>query len=148
MTSKMHASAGAIALLTITCFWFSTLFAEVFGNEAQIRLVKEVIPYGFILLIPALALTGLSGTVLSKGRSGRLINIKQKRMPIIALNGLIVLVPAALFLSAKASAEQFDLIFYAVQGAELLFGGINITLLALNMRDGLKMTHARRRAKA
>jgi hypothetical protein len=34
---------------------------------------------------------------------------------------------------------EFDTAFYAVQALELAAGAANITLLGLNMRDGLRM---------
>ena len=61
-------------------------------------------------------------------------------MPIIAANGVLVLIPSALFLAWKASASAFDSAFYAVQAVELIAGAVNVTLLSLNMRDGLRMT--------
>ncbi|MFV0292431.1 MAG: hypothetical protein ACK5II_04110 [Paracoccus sp. (in: a-proteobacteria)] len=63
---------------------------------------------------------------------------KKKRMPIIAANGILVLIPSALYLSGKASAGTFDTGFYIVQSLELVAGAANIILLALNMRDGLR----------
>ncbi len=60
-------------------------------------------------------------------------------MPLIAANGVLVLIPSALFLASKARAAEFDAGFYAVQALELVAGATNITLLGLNMRDGLKM---------
>jgi hypothetical protein len=35
-------------------------------------------------------------------------------MPLIAANGILVLIPSALFLASKARAGQFDTSFYAV----------------------------------
>ena len=61
-------------------------------------------------------------------------------MPFIAANGILVLIPSALFLASKAKAAQFDAAFYLVQAIELAAGAANLALLALNMRDGLKMT--------
>jgi len=61
-------------------------------------------------------------------------------MPIIAANGVLVLIPSALFLAWKAGAGAFDTAFYAVQAVELIAGAVNVTLLSLNMRDGLRMT--------
>jgi hypothetical protein len=66
-------------------------------------------------------------------------------MPLIAANGLLVLIPSALFLASKASAGEFDTAFYAVQAIELAAGAANIMLLGLNMRDGLKMSGRLRR---
>ena len=68
-------------------------------------------------------------------------------MPLIALNGLLILVPSALFLAAKASAGAFDTAFYAVQTLELAAGAVNIWLLGVNFRDGLRMTATRRKAR-
>jgi hypothetical protein len=91
------------------------------------------------VLIPALAAAGASGFALAKGRRAGLIGAKAKRMPIIAANGILVLIPSALYLASKARAGEFDAGFYVVQALELVAGATNIALLALNMRDGLKM---------
>lgn len=66
-------------------------------------------------------------------------------MPIIAANGILILIPAALFLASKAQHAEFDGIFYTVQALELAAGATNIGLLSLNMRDGLKMKGRLRR---
>jgi hypothetical protein len=42
-------------------------------------------------------------------------------------------------LSLRASAGSFDATFYAVQLLELAAGATNVTLLALNVRDGLRL---------
>ncbi|WP_338025596.1 hypothetical protein [Bradyrhizobium zhanjiangense] len=60
-------------------------------------------------------------------------------MPFIAGNGILVLIPAALFLASKAKVAEFDSTFYAVQALELLAGATNIVLLGLNTRDGFKV---------
>ena len=61
-------------------------------------------------------------------------------MPIIGANGLLVLIPAALYLSSKAQAGEIDLSFYAVQGLELLAGVTNLFLMGLNIREGRQMS--------
>jgi hypothetical protein len=77
-----------------------------------------------------------------------LVGAKIKRMPLIAANGILVLVPAALFLAYKAGRAEFDALFYAVQALELLAGAANVALLGLNMRDGLRMKGRLRRRSA
>ena len=72
---------------------------------------------------------------------------KKKRMPFIAGNGLLVLLPAAFFLEARASSGTFDTAFYVVQGVELLAGAANLTMMGLNIRDGRRMAHARKARK-
>jgi len=135
----IHPVAGVVAILTIATFWLSTALSELFASREVIVAVKSAIPWGFLVLIPALAVAGGSGFALAKGRRGGVIGAKIKRMPIIAGNGLLILIPAALFLASKAKAGEFDTSFYAVQAVELVAGLVNITLLSLNMRDGLNM---------
>ena len=137
-----------IALVTIAAFWLSTALTELFASRVAVTAVKTAIPWGFLLLIPALAAVGGSGFVLAKGRRAGLIGTKLKRMPIIAANGILILIPSALYLASKAQAGEFDSAFYAVQALELAAGATNITLLGLNMRDGLKITGRLRRKPA
>jgi hypothetical protein len=145
MTRIIHPIAGAIAILTIATFWLSTVVSELFGSQATVIAVKTTLPWGFLLLVPALAAAGGSGFALAKGRRGALVEKKKKRMPLIAANGLVVLIPSALFLASKAGAGEFDAAFYAVQALELVAGLVNLALLSLNMRDGLKMKGRLRR---
>ena len=148
MTKIVHPLAGALATLTIATFWLSTVFSELFGSQTLITSVKTAIPWGFLLLVPALAAAGGSGFALARARPvSALVASKMKRMRIIAANGVLILIPSALFLASKAKAGEFDAAFYAVQALELVAGATNLALLGLNMRDGLKLTgrlHRRR----
>jgi ferredoxin-NADP reductase len=146
MTKIIHPLAGAVAILTIATFWLSTALSEMFASEATVTAVKTAIPWGFLLLVPALMATGGSGFALAKGRRAGLIGTKLRRMPLIAANGLLVLIPSALFLASKARAAEFDTVFYAVQALELVAGAANLALLGLSMRDGLNLTRWRRRS--
>ncbi|AGA91505.1 hypothetical protein Thimo_2799 [Thioflavicoccus mobilis 8321] len=140
MSKRVHPIAGALALVTILTFWVTTLVSETLGQTATIVAIKTAIPWGFLVLIPALATVGGSGLALAKRRATPLVAAKRRRMPIIAANGLLVLVPCALFLSFKAQAGELDKLFYAVQTLELGAGAINIALLALSLRDGLRLS--------
>ncbi len=144
MLKIVHPVAGMLATLTIATFWLSTAISELFLSEAAVVAVKTAIPWGFLILIPALAATGGSGFVWSKGQRQGLVGAKLKRMPFIALNGLLILIPAALFLASKARAGEFDTTFYVVQAIELIAGAANLTLLGMGMRDGLRLTQWRR----
>ncbi len=140
MIRKIHPIAGGVAISTIATFWLSTALSELSGSREAIIAVKTAIPWGFLLLIPALAAAGGSGFKLTGGRRAGLSAAKANRMPLIAANGILVLIPSALFLASRASAGAFDASFYAVQALELVAGAANITLLVLNMRDGLRLT--------
>ena len=139
MTKIIHPVAGIVAFLMIAVFWLSTVVSELFASEAVVVAVKTAIPWGFLLLVPALAATGGSGFALAKGRRAGLVGAKAKRMPVIAANGILLLIPAALFLAHKARHAEFDSVFYAAQAIELIAGATNLALLGLNMRDGMKM---------
>ena len=119
MIKIIHPVAGALAILTIATFWLSTALSELFASQAVVVAVKTAIPWGFVLLIPALAAAGGSGFALAKGGRAGLIGAKLKRMPLIAANGVLVLIPSALFLASKARADEFDAGFCAVQALEL-----------------------------
>ncbi|MBU1176711.1 MAG: hypothetical protein KKH72_15010 [Alphaproteobacteria bacterium] len=143
-----HRVAGIVAILTIACFWLATVFSELFATEAAVIAVKTAIPWGFLLLIPALVAAGGSGVSLAKGRRAGRVGTKRKRMPILAANGLLVLMPAAFFLAFKAQSHAFDAGFYIVQFVELTAGAVNLVLLGLNMRDGMAMAGRLRRRPA
>ena len=95
---------------------------------------------GLWILVPAIAATGGTGFALSKSRQTPLVTAKKKRMPFIAANGLLILIPCAIVLDLWASKGVFDTRFYLVQALELLAGGTNLVLMGLNIRDGLRLT--------
>ena len=148
MIKTIHPLAGTLALLTIATFWLSTALAELFASETTVTIVKTTIPWGFLVLIPALMAAGGTGFALAGKRRGAIIDTKIRRMPLIAANGILILIPSALFLASKASAGEFDTGFYVAQALELAAGAANIALLSLNMRDGLKMKGRLRRKPA
>lgn len=139
MKAKLHGFFGAVALLCIGTFWASTVVSEAFLDLDSVTAVKNAILTGMWLLIPAMAATGGSGFSLASSRRGRLVEVKARRMKIVAANGVLVLLPSAFVLASWANAGRFDGAFYALQTLELLAGAANITLLVLNMRDGLRL---------
>lgn len=140
MKTRIHAIAGVIGFLTILTFWTSTVLSELFASYQAIAAVKGMILTGMFVLIPAMAIAGGSGMSMGKNRTDARATAKKKRMPLIAANGLIVLLPSAFFLASKSAAGAFDSWFYAVQGLELIAGAANLAMMGLNIRDGLTMT--------
>lgn len=61
-------------------------------------------------------------------------------------NGVLVLIPCAIFLDRWASVGVFDASFYLVQAIELIAGAVNLTLMAMNIRDGLRLSGRSRRS--
>ena len=139
MKTRIHAAAGAVALITVSAFWLSTATVELLGDTAAITMVKKSVLVGMAVLIPAMIIAGASGFSLGKGWKSPVVARKKWRMRIIAANGLLVLVPSAFLLSSFATAGRFDNLFTIVQAIELLAGATNIALLSLNMRDGLSL---------
>lgn len=149
MLKQVHFIAGLLATLAIATFFLSTVIVELFGSHEAVASVKAlIVTPGLFILAPAIAATGGSGFFLSKSHQGRLVDIKKARMPFIAVNGLLILIPCAIFLDRWASEGIFDSTFYLVQGLELLAGAVNLTLMGLNIRDGLKLSGRLRRRAA
>lgn len=140
MKTLMHSIMGFLATALIITFFLSSVIVELVGNEAEIAQVKQMIVYGLWGLVPAMAIIGLSGRAITGLRQGRLIQTKMRRMKLIALNGLFILLPCALILNYLAVAGNFNLTFYLLQGIELAAGAVNIGLMGLNIRDGLRLT--------
>jgi len=140
MKTRIHAIAGGIGFLMILLFWTSTAITELFANHETVAAVKALILKGMFILIPAMVIAGGSGMAMGKNRSDAPVIAKKNRMPIIALNGLLILIPCAWFLAGKAAAGEFDAIFYIVQALELIAGAANLSMMGLNIRDGLTMT--------
>jgi hypothetical protein len=132
--------AGAVALLTMLIFWARTVAVELAGDREDIVAVKHAIMWGLLVLVPALAATGGTG-FLRAGRSRNArIMAKKRRMQIVAPIGVLVLVPCVLYLGTTSSAAGLGTYFYPVQGIELVAGAVNISLMSLNARDGLRVT--------
>lgn len=142
--ARFHAGAGGLALALIASFWTATVAVETLGSTAAVIAVKMAIPLGFLILVPALAAAGVSGARLARGRLDARTRRKQWRLRLAALNGVVILIPTALLLAARARAGQLDVTFAALQALELVAGAANIVLLASNLREGLAMRRARR----
>jgi len=141
MKQIIHRTGAFTATLCIGVFWISTFVVELFGSVDSIIMVKNLIVMpGLFILLPAMAITGGTGFALAKSKRGQLVEKKKKRMPFIAATGLFLLLPSAIFLDHRASAGLFDTQFYLIQGLEFAGGGLNLFLLRLNIRDGLKMS--------
>jgi hypothetical protein len=140
MPKRAHLIAGILAPLCLVTFFLSTVLVELFGSHAAVAQLKAlIVTPGLWIMIPAMAAAGGSGMFLGKARKGRLVEAKNQRMPFIAANGLLVLVPCAIVLNRWAAAGSFDASFYTVQAIELMAAAINFVLMGLNVRDGLRM---------
>ncbi len=141
MKGIIHRIAPIIAILCIALFFTSTVFVEFLGSDASIVMLKRLIVMpGLFILLPSMALTGASGVALSKLREGPLVKVKMRRMAFIAANGLLILLPAAILLERLSASGHLYGVFYLLQGLELIAGAANLTLMSLNIRDGLRLS--------
>ncbi|CAB3707305.1 hypothetical protein [Achromobacter denitrificans] len=146
MKHRIHAAAAMLTLLFLAAFWMSTVVSELFLSASAVAQVKIAIAYALWGFLPVMMLTAASGFLMGgKGRHPLLL-AKRRRMPFIAINGLLILVPAAVFLSLRAQAGLLDRAFYGVQALELAAGAANLALIGLNIRDGLRLGRLRRGA--
>jgi hypothetical protein len=58
---------------------------------------------------------------------------------IIAIIGIFILIPAAIYLNNWAIEGVFDMKFYILQAVELLAGATNLTLMIKSIQDGNKL---------
>ena len=146
MSKLVHRVAAILALLCIATFFLSSIVVELLGSHAAVAQLKSlIVTPGLWILIPAMAAAGGSGMLVAKTHQGRLVDAKKRRMPFIAANGLLVLMPCAIVLERWAAAGSFDATFYAVQTVEWVAGATNLVLMGLNVRDGLRMSGRLRR---
>jgi hypothetical protein len=136
---RIHVIASLVATATIFAFFTATIVSELFGSHAAIGTIKQTILWGMLLLVPAIAMAGATGFRMGGKSKNPHAVAKRRRMPFIAANGLLILLPSAFFLAGRAGAGQFDGWFMAVQAIELVAGGTNLTLMGLNIRDGMMM---------
>lgn len=135
----IHRVAGGAVFCLIASFWLATITVELFGTTDQIVMVKTAIVWSLLALVLCLAATGGSGFALARGQIAGLVAVKLRRMKLVAANGLLVLVPCAIGLAILARNGQMDDVFITLQVLELFAGLINLVLIGLNIRDGLRM---------
>lgn len=144
MIKRLHVIAAVTAFTTILAIWLSTVLTELFGSLHQIADVKQTVAWGLLVLVPALVITGLTGFASAGSSTDPRIVAKKRRMRLIAGIGLLLLVPATLYLDGLASRGEFGTLFYTVQAVELAAGAINLALMSFNIRDGRQLVSAAR----
>jgi len=146
MKTKIHLIAAITATLCIATFFSFSLLGELFGTHTFIAQIKSNIVFpGLFILIPAMAITGITGKVLTKGNRSKLIRQKLLRTKLAAANGALILLPAAIVLNNWAQAGLFELSFYLLQGVELIAGAMNLYLLMKNATSGRRLTANKKR---
>jgi hypothetical protein len=147
LLARLHAAAAAGAMTVITTFLVASGVTELTGGAGDIRVLRHGILLGLPLLIACLATAGLTGRRLAGGSRSAIVRRKQRRLQAVAAGGLLVLIPCALILNHLAAGPTTGAAFTALEITEFFFGTVNVSLLALNFRDGRRMTRRRRTAR-
>ena len=141
MIRTLHPIAGGVGIATIATFWLSTVAVEALGSPGAVLNVKTAILWGLLLLVPALVITGATGLRMG-GRSTNQLIARKRAAGCPSLRSTVCWCsyPAPFFYKGRAAAGDFGSALTFVQGIELLAGAVNLTLMGLNMRDGLALT--------
>ncbi|ENQ8700434.1 hypothetical protein ACEQ77_000536 [Vibrio harveyi] len=145
--SFAHRITSISAYLLIMSFFTSTVAVELFGDHHTTLVVKTYISYAIWAVVPLMAAAGITGSKMAPNVKKGPLAAKKKRMPFVAMNGILILVPAAIYLQHLAASNQFDTTFYIVQLVELLAGFTNLTLMTLNIRDARALKRPKKAPK-
>lgn len=144
MMRYIHMCAALLSAIILASFWTSTLIAELFLSSAKVATVKFVIACALFFFVPLIMATALTGFTMGGQARHPMLNRKRRRMKFIAINGLLILVPCAILLSVRARDGVFDSVFIAIQTLEIVAGAINLILIGLNIRDGIRLRKLRK----
>ena len=139
MIVRVHLAAAVGAVVVIVTFLISSAVTELIGTAGEVHALRHDIMLGLPLLIACLVTAALTGRRLGGRSKAPVVRRKQRRMTLIAALGVAVLVPCAVVLNYRAMG--------ALEITELVAGGLNLTLLGLNFRDGRALTRRRRTAR-
>jgi hypothetical protein len=148
MKKRIHAVAAIVALTLVTSFMMATIVVEIVGDRPAIVAVKTAIVLGLFVLVPSMMIAGITGRSMAARRQAPVFRRKRRQTALVAVVGIVVLVPCAIALRIKAGNGDFGTAFAVIQAVELAGGLVNLTLLGLNARDGRRLTASSRRRTA
>ena len=136
---NIHKFAATLAFLLIASFLTSTIIADLLSTPEKIAQVKNTILIFIPGLILAMMITGLSANKLYPAAMAGVFKIKQRRMKVAAINGTLILLPAAIMLAKWSALGQFNGLYWAVQVLEIIAGITNLAMIGLNIHDGIRL---------
>ena len=145
---RIHLAGAVGALAIIAAFLASSTVIELSGSPGDVRVLRHVILIGLPLLIGSMAAAGLTGRSLAGRSRAAVVRRKQRRLQIVAAAGLLVLIPCAVILNFLAGSAHAGVLPGALEITEIVAGGVNLALLALNFRDGRGLTRRRGSARS
>ena len=136
---KAHIIGSIIAAITITMFFTFSLIAEIKGDETFIKQVKEGILFSLPLLLVAMPMLNITGNKLAGESQNPIVLAKRRRMKFVLANG-ITLISLACFLYYRSHYQAIDGIFLTAQIAEFTLGLTNLTLIGINIKNGIQLS--------
>ena len=143
---RIHVGSSIAAMTVIATFLLSTIGAEACATDDGVAAVKRWIARLIAVLVAAMIGAATSGQRLAGRSRNPLVRRKLQRMRAVGAIGLLVLIPCAVVLARLAAAHEFGSLFGVLQSVELVAGATNLTLLTLNLRDGLALRSRSRRS--
>ncbi|MDX2320839.1 MAG: hypothetical protein QNK26_09635 [Moritella sp.] len=144
---NIHKITAILAFLIIASFLTSTIIADIFATPEQIAQVKGTILLFIPVLILAMMATGKTAKKLYPGAMTGIFKVKQRRLKVAAINGTLILLPAAIVLANWSALGQFDELYWTVQILEIIAGTTNLTMIGLNIRDGIRLGRNAKKAR-
>jgi hypothetical protein len=146
MKKRTHKMSSIFGFILILSFQISTVVSEALGDLHMIATVKRLILYGICVLIPVMLIAAISGRSLAGSAKHPLILKKMQRMKLIGFNAIMILIPSAVVLYLLSNAGYWGNWFVTVQVLEIISGITNVSLMGLNIRDGIKLRRLRSKA--
>jgi hypothetical protein len=143
---RIHVGSSIAAMTVIAIFLLSTIGAETWATDDGLAAVKQWVARLIAVLVAAMIGAAMSGQRLAGRSRNALVRRKLKRMRAVGAIGLLVLIPCAVVLARLAADHDFSSLFVVLQSVELVAGAANLTLLTLNLRDGLALRSGSQRS--
>ncbi|MGV0963803.1 MAG: hypothetical protein ACOYBT_07940 [Polynucleobacter sp.] len=140
MKTLLHASAGISAAFLLLVFFSATLAAEFYYSPDDVIAVQQSILQAMWAYIPLILLAGGIGYALGSERKGNIVEVKKRRMLAIILVSIFLLFPSIYALANQTADYVRNVVFYGIEVFELIVTALLMILLALNVRDGAKLT--------
>lgn len=144
LLSRIHLTAAAGAVAVVIAFLAVSAVTELVGGVGEVRAARQGILLGLPLLIACLATAGITGSRLADRSRSAVVRAKRWRLAAAAVTGLVVLIPCALLLGFPPAAFAGSPQVTALEIIEWAFGSVNLCLLVLNFRAGLRIRSRRR----
>ena len=140
MKTLLHASAGIFAAFFLLVFFSATLVADLYYSANDVIAVQQSILQAMWVYIPLILVAGGIGYMLGNERKGNIVEAKKRRMLAIILVSIFLLFPSVYVLASQTADYVRNAVFFGIEVLELIVTALLMILLALNVRDGAKLT--------